>query len=389
MKLTIVADIFGEKNNGTSITARRLVENMKERGHQVKVVSCYKDEDETTFVTLPQRRFPMFNSYINDKNGVALAEIDETVLRQTINNSDVIHFLLPFKVCREGLKLARKYRIPYTSAFHCQPENITSHIFMERVTLPNTMIYRRFYRNFYRYNQFVHCPSKFIADQLTKNGYTMDKRVISNGVIPTFVRREVGRPEQYRDKLLILFTGRYSGEKRHDLLIKAAGLSKYADKIQLIFAGNGPRYDRLLRQASKLPNPPIFKLFTKEELCDTINYCDLYVHPSDVEIEAISCIEAFTCGLVPVISDSKKSATNQFSLCENNLFKHGDAKSLAQRIDYWLEHAEEKKLMAERYLEYAKQFSIKQCMDQMERMFLDAIDYYRDFYRQNQAAPVK
>ena len=67
-----------------------------------------------------------------------------------------------------------------------------------------------------------------------------------------------------------------------------------------------------------------------------MNSCDLYIHASDAEIEGISCMEALACGLVPVISDSERSATNQYALDERSLFKAGDAGSLAEKIDYWV-----------------------------------------------------
>ena len=44
MIITIVADVLGEENNGTTITIKRLINGLIERGHTVKVVSPYKDE---------------------------------------------------------------------------------------------------------------------------------------------------------------------------------------------------------------------------------------------------------------------------------------------------------------------------------------------------------
>ena len=69
---------------------------------------------------------------------------------------------------------------------------------------------------------------------------------------------------------------------------------------------------------------------------------DLYVHTSDAEIEAMSCMEAFACGLVPVIADSPRSATPQFALDERSLFPAGDTDALAERIDWWIEHPAER-----------------------------------------------
>jgi glycosyltransferase involved in cell wall biosynthesis len=74
-----------------------------------------------------------------------------------------------------------------------------------------------------------------------------------------------------------------------------------------------------------------------------INYSDLYVHASDAESEAISCIEAFSCGKVPIISDSKVSATNHFALDPRCLFKAGKSESLRERIEYFIQHPEAKK----------------------------------------------
>lgn len=383
MKITLVADVYSAQNNGTSITARRLVESMKDRGHEVVVVSDYNGEnqDGITYVVLNKRKFPVFNEYIEKNNGVTFAEPDEEKLTEAIKGSDIVHFLLPFKLSKAGISVARSLKVPYTSAFHCQPENITSHVGMMHRKLPNKLIYKKFLKSFYKDVQFIHCPSQFIAGQLKENGYKSETRVISNGVISEFCPKPVEKPDELKDKICILFVGRFSKEKRHDLLIKAAAKSKYADKIQLIFAGNGPLKDKLAKKSRKLKNAPIMKLCTKEELSFIENYCDLYVHASDMEIEAISCIEAFTCGLVPVISDSKKTATKQFALSQDNLFKHGSAKSLASKIDFWLDNPQAKAEASAKYAEYAKQFAIDKCMDKMEQMFLDAIDYYKDYYQ--------
>lgn len=375
MRISLIADVFGEHNNGTSITASRLVENMKARGHHVTVVSPYRC-DEPGYVSMPRRRFPIFNDYI-ERNGVSFCAPDETRLRAVIADSDVVHLLLPFGLSRAGLRIARELRVPYTAAFHCQPENITSHLFLLHAKLPNDLCYKMFWDRFYKHVHFVHCPSEFIARQLREHGYENDLRVISNGVVPTFHRRPAERPEALRGRICILFTARYVMEKRHDLLIEAANRSRYRDRIQLIFAGNGPRRNQLIEAGAKLPHPPILRLFSEEELCDVINYSDLYVHASDAEIEAISCIEAFSCGLVPVISDSDRSATNQFALTEHNLFRCGDAQSLADQIDYWIARPQEKAALGERYVEYGRQFAIDACADKMEQMFFDAVQYYR------------
>ena len=385
MKITIIADVYGQGNNGTSITAKRLVDGLKAMGHQVKVVSA----DENSDIVLDKRNFYCFNKYIEKQNGVALAKPDEEKLREAIAGSDVVHFLLPFKCSKAAIKICQELEIPYTTAFHCQPENVSSHIGMKNWTWLNDRLYAYFLKKFYKNTHFVHCPSKFIADELTKHHYKAQKYVISNGVAEHIKPMNMPKPAKFKDKFVILNVARYSNEKRQDLLIKAAAFSKYSDKIQLIFGGNGPLEKKLQKMGSALTNKPIFKFFGKDELVKVLNYADLYVHPSDIEIEGISCIEAITCGQVPIVSNSDRSATKQFALTENNLFECNDAKDLAQKIDYFIEHPEEKQELKQKYIEYAKQFNIKTCLKQMEEMFKDAIDFYKEYYALTPKKPIK
>ena len=160
------------------------------------------------------------------------------------------------------------------------------------------------------------------------------------------------------------------------MLIKAVSHSKYKDKIQVLICGRGPVENETRKLGKILPNEPIIGFYKQEELVDILNYSDIYCHPADVEIEAIACLEAITCGLVPIISDSKNSATNTFALENVDLFKAGDPLDLAKKIDYLIEHPQEKEELSKKYIEYSKKFAISHCIDLIEEMFKKAIDDY-------------
>ncbi|MDD4154927.1 MAG: glycosyltransferase [Bacilli bacterium] len=378
MRVTIVADVLGIENNGTTITALNFINSLKQRGHDVSVV-C-PDENKTGlygYYVVPSLNLGIFNNYVK-KNNITLAKADSKIITDAIQNADIVHVMMPFFLGTKAARIAKRLNKPVTAGFHVQAENFTNHVFMMNMPLANLLTYKVFYSVLYRYCDAIHYPTQFIRDVFESHAGKTKGFVISNGVHKAFTPREVSKPEHLKDKYVILFTGRYSKEKSHKILIDAVKLSKYADKIQLVFAGDGPQKENIIKRSHDLKNTPILGFHPREELIDIINYADLYCHPAEIEIEAISCLEAMSCGLVPVIANSNRSATRYFALCDNNLFKCNDSADLARKIDYWLDHPEEKAKCRQKYVEYAKRFDFDYAMDQMEKMLFEVNLYHHE-----------
>lgn len=371
MTICIVCDVLGEENNGTTIAAMNLIRSLRKKGHTVRVVCPDEDKiGQEDYYVVKTLALGPFENYVK-KNGVTIAKPDEEVLKQAFDGADHVHLMTPFALCLAALRLAKKSGLSVTAGFHCQAENITSHLFMKNNRRLNKKVYRLFYRHFYRYVDGVHYPSEFIREVFERYGGKTNAYVISNGVSADFCAMDVPRPAEFEGKQVILFTGRYSKEKSHRVLIDAAKKSRRADTIQLVFAGAGPLREKLEERAKGLKNPPVFKFFSREEMVRMINTADLYVHPAEIEIEAIACLEAISCGLVPVIADSPRSATRYFALDEKNLFRFNNSDSLAERIDYWFDHPDEMVERSREYLGYTKQFDRDVCMDRMEQMIIE------------------
>ncbi|HOW37733.1 MAG TPA: glycosyltransferase, partial [Bacillota bacterium] len=374
MIVTIVCDVLGEENNGTTIAAMNLIRSLKQKEIEVRVLCPDQNrKGQPGFFVVPKRSLGPLDPYVA-KNGVTLAKPDRKIIKSALLGADVVHLMTPFSLCVAAGKMAKRMGLPLTAGFHCQAENFTSHIFLMNSRLANKLVYRVFHRNVFRHCDAIHYPTRFICDVFEREVGPTNHYIISNGVQSAFQKRESARPEEMKGKFVILFTGRFSKEKSHRVLIEAVAKSRNANQIQLIFAGAGPLKDSLMELSRKLlPVQPIFRFFSREELIDVINYADLYVHPAEIEIEAIACLEALTCGLVPVIADSPRCATRHFALSEKNLFRTNDAGDLAAKIDHWLENPTERKGCSEAYLGYAKQFEHGRCMDRMEDMLRDAI----------------
>jgi len=370
MKIVYVLDQFDQENNGTTISASRFISRLRERGHEVRVIST--GQPAPFKYVVPSAHFGIFEPLISSQ-GMKFARPDEKVIREAIKDADIVHMMLPFKLCMKTRRIAQEMGIAHIAAFHTQAENITYNIGMKHFTLLRDLIYIWFYRRFYRYVRHIQCPSKFMAKELKKRGYRAQFHVISNGVDEVFHPRAVEKPPEWKDKFVIMMVGRLSEEKRQDLIIKAVQKSKYKESIQLVFLGKGPRQKYYERLGRKLPNKPEFKYVSKEELAVLFNQCDLYVHASEAESEAIACNEAITSGLVPVISDSGHSAASQFAIDGRSLFKNKNHKDLKEKIEYWIEHPEEKKQMGEKYADHAKGYSLNDSVLKFERLYRNVI----------------
>ena len=376
MKILIVIDQFDNSNNGTTISARRFVKGLKDAGNEVYVISTGDKKDEYKFNLKELPLLPGI-SHIVKSQGMSFAIPDTELLEKAISSVDVVHFYMPFWLSKVGLKICEKQHVPHTAAFHVQPENITYTIGLGTKTKVNDMIYSHYRDSFFNKFTHIHCPSEFIANELKEHGYTAKLHVISNGVDEEFKYYEKKKLPEFKDKFVITMIGRYSNEKRQDVLIDAISKSKYADKIQLVLAGKGPEEKKYRKLGEKLTNQPVMRFFDKENLIKLLASTDLYVHSADAEIEAISCIEAFACGNVPIIANSKNSATKQFALVPESLFNAGDSRDLASKIDFWIENEDYRKKMEVKYSENAEKYRLKDSIREMEEMFEDAIREYR------------
>lgn len=386
MKILLISDQFYSANNGMTISGRRFAKTLMRHGHDVRVISTDTEgkaaefwESETnsssaqaSFGYVMEKQYiPVFDKLVTSQ-GMTFAKSDRKILEDAVLWADIIHLLTPFALSHHVIQIAREKGKPFTAAFHVQPENITASIHMRHMQLINKGIYRWFRHYIYQYCEYVHCPSNFIAGELKKNGYQNKLRVISNGIDPDFTYRKKEKPQELSNKHIVLMIGRLSIEKRQDVLIKAVAKSKYKGQILLMLAGQGPRKEQLLHLAKSEKIQMRIGFYSKEDLLDLIAVSDLYVHAADMEIEAMSCMEAFSAGLVPVISNSSRSATPQFALDERSLFRAGDSGDLAEKIDYWIEHEDEKKRMEYEYSKSAQKYGLDDCVRQAERMFTEA-----------------
>jgi 1,2-diacylglycerol 3-alpha-glucosyltransferase len=391
MKVLMVMDQFLAANNGTTMTTQRFARILKETGCDVRVV-CRSDaapgQDGTAW-TEPQPgfriavypeqelRYPLVQGLI-DKQGMAFARPDDGVLRQALEWCNVVHLVMASDLSYHAARLAHELGVPATAAFHVQPQNLSSSIRMGRLAPLNDLIFRLDRKYLYRYVDHVQCPSLMMARQLMAHGYTNALHVISNGIDPSFTYRRLPKSGDLVGRMVVTMVGRYSHEKRQDIVLHAVARSRYRDRIVLVLAGQGPTEHELRRLAHRLGVDARFGFLDPPHLHDVLAQTDVYVHASDMESEAMSCMEAFATGLVPIVSDSPLSATSQFALDDRSVFHAGDASDLARKLDWWLDHPDELERMGRAYAHEAECYRVRDCVARFRRMLEEAVRDARD-----------
>ena len=381
MNVTIICDVLGVPNNGTSVAAYNLIDHLKAQGHNVTVVCCDADkEGESGYKIVPTMKLgPIVNAALA-RNEVVPAKADSAILEDAIKGADVVHLLMPFPLSWKAVKICEKYGIPMTSSFHVQAENFTCHIGMMKSAFATKEVYKYFYKKVYSHCAYTHYPTEFIKQDFEGNiKKHVPSKVISNGVSEFFfepapVEAIEKQKAKNKDKFTIVVVGRYSSEKAQQVIIKAVAKSKYKDKIHLILAGEGPKRRHYKKLVKKNGVDCEMRFFDHEELKEVLNAADLYVHTAYVELESIACLEAIVTGLVPIICNSKRSAARFFARDDRCLYQKWNSEDLKNKIEYFMENPQELEACRKKYKTQANVSRLGECMNKMEKMLEEAAE---------------
>ena len=376
MKVLFVYNSAFLPGNGISTSVRVTTKRLREAGLDVKILSAENADPDGHQPDFRLRRlhFPIFQPLI-DHNSYCFAKDDWNVIRKAVDWADIVHieeaFFLEHKVARYAERTGK----PMVGTFHLLPQNVFYNIINGRWRLCNKLL-MLWFRGAYNRCRIVQCPTATTRRELERASFRPELRVISNGVK---IKHDAEATNPQAGPYLIEMTGRYSNEKDPVTLLEAMRYSRHSREIQLDFAGRGGLEGKLRRISSKLVKEGVLKYETRfgfhtpDELKRLASKAYLYVHCAIVEVEGLSCLEAIRDGAVPVIAQSELSATSQFALCPESLFPAKDPKALADRIDWWIEHPEERSRMSLEYAKSALDYDVRKSTAALVKMYNDAV----------------
>ena len=380
---------YFSQGNGLDESARRTVQALRDAGMDVRVLSGKNFENPDG----PQPEYPMEKFHFPlmqpmlDSFGYAYADWHGATVEEAVRWADVVHLEETFFLHHAAMNWARKLGKPLTGTYHVHPENIVFNCLGHKGGyLICQLLYRYWCRVFYDHYEYLQCPTDNVRERLERHHVKAKCFTLSNGVIPDRCIRPLTPPDDYLDEdrpLDLIYIGRTAIEKDQPTLYKAIRMSKYAHRIRLHIAGRGPKLEQYTRMANQLYEDgvvryrPTVGFYNRDELRELAAHADLAVHCAFVEVEGMSITEALQQAVVPVIATARYSGTATYALDDRSTFPAGDAKALAEKIDYWLDRPEERWATGFRYAESMKQYEIAKCADKLIEMFQKAIDAKR------------
>ena len=383
MKVLFVCNNAYNPGNGLSASARNTISQLRKHGVDARLMAVRNPDSSGPQPDFPLEHFifPIFEPVIR-ANGFCYAKIDRKLIRKAVEWADVVHFEEALFLENAVRKVAVELGKACTATFHLYPHNIVANLNLGKNRLLNSILLRNWKRIVFDHCSDVQCPTESVKDFLQKNCFKARMHVISNGIhLPE--KKVVAKPVEPGPAVDILCIGRLALEKSQETLLDAMRYCRNAGRIRITFAGKGPKEKRYAVKAGKLYKegvlkyPVTFGFYSGSELAEIARNSYLYIHCAWVEVEGLSCLEATREGLVPVIGQGELVGTTTFALTEESIYPVEDSRALAQRIDWWIEHPQERNRMAQLYADAARNYDIEKSTEQLADMFHMAMEAKR------------
>ncbi len=307
MKILITTDLYVTSTNGVVTSVRNLYEELKNKGHDVRILTLsggmdsYKEGDVYYIRSVsvgkiyPDVRMPI--------------SFRSSLIRELIAwNPDVIHSQCEFFSFQFAKRIARRTGTPLIHTYHTLYEQYVSYVIRSE-RLGKNMVRQMSRKRLKRVDKII-APTEKVEDALRGYGMHNEIHVVPSGIaleqhnsrMPEDERREKRRALGIPDgNQVLLNLGRLGTEKNLEELLDyfAAAL---VDNFNLTFliVGDGPDKMNLERMAVELDidSHVIFTgMVAPSEVQEYYQLADIFVSASTSETQGLTYIEAAANGL--------------------------------------------------------------------------------------------
>jgi len=381
MKILITTDVYKPVINGVVISTFNLYEQLKRRGHDVKILTLSntrasnKSGDVFFIGSLPVRVYPQarmtvkpFHHYIKE------------IIKW---KPDIIHTQTEFTTSLYARQIAFKLHIPMVHTYHTMYEDYTHYIF------PSKRLGKKAVALFSRYAldkaDEVIVPTNKVMGALKSYGVKRDIVEIPTGIHLAKFEEEIDPDEKSamkksldiseKDSVLVTI-GRLGKEKNIDELVNLMKpLSKEGRDIKLLIVGDGPVRKELEEHARTLGLEKLV-IFTgmvpQDDVHKYYHLGDIFISASTSETQGLTYIEAMASGL-PLICRKDECLLDVVEDGYNG-YTFENEREFIDKVELLLDDEDKLKFFKENAVEKAQKFSVEEFGRQVEELYVRVIN---------------
>ncbi len=350
MRILTVGQTYYPERNGQAVFTVNLAEGLAARYHDViAIVPAYSPR-----------------SFLDTLNGVLVGRVASIPLPfysevrwtprpgPTVRalmeyfQPDIVHVQDHYPLARSVVYFAKRMGTPTLGTNHFLPENLMRN-------MPGPLRYSRAVERFLwatmldLYNRFdlVTTPTETAAAILRQQDIRVPVRAVSCGVdIHRFrpdpavdraaVRQRYGLSPE---KALFLYVGRVDREKRVDVIVRAMALLPRED-VEFGIGGRGLHLKELhglVRDLGLQDRVKFLGYVPAEELPAVLNSADIFVMPSEAELQSIATLEAMATGRPVLLANARALPELVEPGVNGYLFRPGDPEDAARYMNRLVE----------------------------------------------------
>lgn len=324
MRIGIFTDTYPPYINGVSTSIKMLEKALKEKGHQVYIVTVnnknmkYIYENDGKTIRIPGIPIGIYDYRLT---GIYPIRVINKIKRW---NLDVIHSHTEFGIGTFARIIAKQFGIPLVHTYHTMYEDYVHYIthgYFDKSSKKLVEYFTKFYCD--KTTSELIVPSKKTYN-LFKEKYKCDKNIY---IVPTGMdvenfdvsKLKQSKIEELKNKyklnnsFVVLYVGRLAEEKNIEFIInnQHALLKKYPN-LKLLIVGNGPdmeKYQKLCKKNKILESTIFTGAIPRDEMPYYYALGNVFVTASTTETQGLTVIEAMAASL-PVVAINDESFTN-------------------------------------------------------------------------------
>jgi glycosyltransferase involved in cell wall biosynthesis len=379
MKIAFFTNSYYPISYGSVISIESFRKNLEKLGHQVYVFAPdydnYEDKNKKVF------RYPsfLFKYKIDYPISIPISSFINKKIKDL--DLDIIHVHQPFSLGKEGLRYARKLKIPVVFTYHTKYEDYVHYVpfFPEKILAE---LVKKEAINFSNKCDLTITPSLGIKKIIKKRGANQSKiEILPTGV--NWKNFQKGNGIEIRkkysianDEILLTNIGRINKEKNLIFLLEAfKKIALKNPKVKLMFIGEGFLKDELKEKSKEwgIQDRIIFTGFVKNShIKDYLKATDIYLQTSLSETQGLTILEAMASGKAIVAVQA--TGTEDFIISGvNGLLTKKNKKDFIDKIEFLIKNSSKRKIFGQHAKKDAKKYQEINQAKKLEKIYLKLV----------------